>query len=130
MTKLSSLLRLVTVGWGWPLQLVCSSHINCKYRALLSSVIISFPPFTGHTTLCTLAGFTYGMKGFFIGASASVIGSAIVFVLLRLLFKNRLHAWSNQNERWKALEAVVVCDHYLHKHFSFIIPSRRQKVCH
>ncbi|KAF9534820.1 Golgi apparatus membrane protein TVP38 [Crepidotus variabilis] len=70
-------------------------------------VIISFPPLVGHTTLSTLAGFAYGMKGFFISAVASIVGSALAFVVLRLLFKQRLRAWANQNEKWKALESVV-----------------------
>lgn len=73
-------------------------------------VIISFPPAIGHTTLCTLAGFAYGMNGFFIAGPASLIGSALSFTVLRLLFKKRLHAWSSKNEKWKALESVVVCE--------------------
>ncbi|KIM46283.1 hypothetical protein M413DRAFT_441372 [Hebeloma cylindrosporum] len=70
-------------------------------------VCVSFPPLIGHTTLVTLCGFAYGMKGFFIGASASLVGSALAFVVLRFLFSEKLHAWSSQNQKWKALESVV-----------------------
>ncbi|KAI3612422.1 golgi apparatus membrane protein tvp38 [Moniliophthora roreri] len=70
-------------------------------------VIISFPPLIGHTTLVTLCGFAYGMKGFAIASTASVVGSALVFAVLRMLFSARLRAWSAQNEKWQALEAVV-----------------------
>jgi len=70
-------------------------------------VCISFPPLTGFTTLITLAGFAYGMQGFFISAVASVFGSALVFVILRRLFSHKLHAWSSQSEKWQALEAVI-----------------------
>ncbi|KAF8897443.1 Golgi apparatus membrane protein TVP38 [Infundibulicybe gibba] len=49
-------------------------------------VFISFPPLIGHTTLVTLCGFAYGMKGFFIASSGSLVGSALVFVVLRMLF--------------------------------------------
>ncbi|KAF8812349.1 Golgi apparatus membrane protein TVP38 [Phlegmacium glaucopus] len=70
-------------------------------------VCISFPPLIGHTTLVTLSGFAYGMQGFFIGATASILGSAFAFVVLRLLFSRRLHAWSSQNKKWQALESVV-----------------------
>ncbi|KAF9006474.1 Golgi apparatus membrane protein TVP38 [Cyathus striatus] len=49
-------------------------------------VVISFPPLIGHTTLVTLCGFAYGMKGFFIASSASVIGACL---------------------KWRALEDVV-----------------------
>jgi len=48
------------------------------------------------------------MKGFFIAAPASILGSALVFVVLRLLFTERLRAWSSQNQKWQALESVVV----------------------
>jgi len=73
----------------------------------VSIVIISFPPAIGHTTLCTMSGFAYGMNGFFIAGTASIIGSAVSFTVLRLLFRKRLHAWSSKNEKWQALEAVV-----------------------
>lgn len=62
----------------------------------------------GHTTLLNVCGFAYGMKGFPLAAGASVLGSAIVFVVLRLLFSKRLRIWSSTNEKWQALEAVVV----------------------
>lgn len=70
-------------------------------------VFVSFPPLIGHTTLITLCGFAYGMSGFYIGATASIIGSASAFITLRFLFSERLHAWSSQNEKWQALEEVV-----------------------
>jgi len=73
----------------------------------ISIVIISFPPALGHTTLCTLAGFAYGLTGFFISGPASIIGSALAFIVLRFLFRERLHAWSSKNEKWQALESVV-----------------------
>ncbi|GLB33709.1 putative SNARE associated Golgi protein [Lyophyllum shimeji] len=70
-------------------------------------VLISFPPLIGHTTLSTLCGFAYGMKGFWITSSASVVGAALVFVVLRFSFSKRLRQWSERNEKWQALEAVV-----------------------
>lgn len=74
------------------------------------AVCISFPPLIGHTTLVTLCGFAYGMEGFYIALAGSIIGSATVFLFLRLMFSERIRAWSAQNEKWQALEAVVVCD--------------------
>ncbi|KAF6762709.1 Golgi apparatus membrane protein TVP38 [Ephemerocybe angulata] len=70
-------------------------------------VCVSFPPLIGFTTLVTLCGFAYGMQGFYIALAGSVIGSAVVFSVLRLLFSKRIRAWSAQNEKWQALEAVV-----------------------
>ena len=48
------------------------------------------------------------MKGFPIAACGSLLGSAFTFVVLRALFKNRLRQWSETNEKWRALEMVVV----------------------
>jgi uncharacterized membrane protein YdjX (TVP38/TMEM64 family) len=62
----------------------------------------------GHTTLLNLCGFTYGMKGFLIAAPASLVASTIVFVALRYLFSGVIRSWSEKNETWKALEAVIV----------------------
>ncbi|KZT12803.1 Golgi apparatus membrane protein TVP38 [Laetiporus sulphureus 93-53] len=70
-------------------------------------VFVSFPPCIGHTTLVTLCGYAYGMKGFLIAAGASVLGSAAAFVILRMLFSERLRRWSSSNEKWQALETVV-----------------------
>jgi uncharacterized membrane protein YdjX (TVP38/TMEM64 family) len=48
------------------------------------------------------------MKGFYLAAAASLIGSALVFVILRFLFAKRLRAWTSKNEKWTALETVIV----------------------
>ncbi|TBU59163.1 Golgi apparatus membrane protein TVP38 [Dichomitus squalens] len=69
--------------------------------------VISFPPAVGHTTLITLCGYAYGMKGFPIAAGGSLLGSAFTFVVLRLLFRRRLRKWSESHETWKALETVI-----------------------
>jgi uncharacterized membrane protein YdjX (TVP38/TMEM64 family) len=61
-----------------------------------------------HTTTVTLCGFAYGMKGFYIALAGSILGSTIVFVVLRFLFSKRLRKWSVTNDKWTALEAVVV----------------------
>jgi uncharacterized membrane protein YdjX (TVP38/TMEM64 family) len=63
---------------------------------------------TGHTTTNMLCGFAYGMQGFYLAAGASAFGAAFVFVVLRLVFRARLRALSTKNERWQALESVVV----------------------
>lgn len=66
----------------------------------------------GHTTLVTLCGFAYGMKGFYIASTASVFGSALSFTILRLLFSKRLREWSGKSDKWQALESVVVCSFF------------------
>lgn len=71
-------------------------------------VVISFPPCMGHSTICTLCGFAYGMRGFPLAACGTLLGASICFVVLRFLFSRRLHEWSASNEKWQALETVVV----------------------
>ncbi|KAJ8590295.1 hypothetical protein M405DRAFT_737049 [Rhizopogon salebrosus TDB-379] len=70
-------------------------------------IIISFPPFIGHTTMLNLCGFTYGLPGIVPAAVGTLAGSAIVFVTLRMMFSKRLHTWTSTNEKWQALEAVI-----------------------
>ncbi|KAF9247207.1 Golgi apparatus membrane protein TVP38 [Melanogaster broomeanus] len=70
-------------------------------------VLVSFPPFIGHTSLANLCGFTYGMRGFIPASISTVGGSAIVFVVLRFFFSNRLRKWTATNDQWQALEAVI-----------------------
>jgi len=85
------------------------SHIPLGWVIFVIAIVVSsFPPLIGYTTVVTLCGFAYGTAGFPIAASATVIGSVIVFVVLRLLFSERLKHWSVENDKWKALEAVIL----------------------
>lgn len=72
------------------------------------SVLTSLPPMVGFTTLITLCGFSWGVPGFWLAAAGSLSGSAFAFLVLRALFWKRLRAWTARNERWQALEMVVV----------------------
>lgn len=83
-------------------------HCIASVFIFFSPVLVSFPPMIGHTTLVTLCGFAYGMKGFYIASTASVFGSALSFTILRLLFSKRLREWSGKSDKWQALESVVV----------------------
>jgi uncharacterized membrane protein YdjX (TVP38/TMEM64 family) len=58
--------------------------------------------------MVTMCGFAYGMKGFFIGLAGTILGATTAFVVLRFLFSKRLRKWSATNDKWTALEAVVV----------------------
>ncbi|KAG9317565.1 hypothetical protein JVU11DRAFT_1772 [Chiua virens] len=78
-----------------------------SFILMAAIVLISFPPFIGHTTLLNLCGFTYGMQGFIPAAISTVGGSALVFILLRSLLNDRLRRWAATNEKWRALEAVI-----------------------
>jgi uncharacterized membrane protein YdjX (TVP38/TMEM64 family) len=48
------------------------------------------------------------MKGFLVAGPVSLVASTVVFVILRYLFSDVLRSWSQKNEMWKALEAVIV----------------------
>jgi uncharacterized membrane protein YdjX (TVP38/TMEM64 family) len=82
----------------------------------------------GHTTLLNLCGFAYGIKGFLIAAPASLVASTIVFVALRYLFSGVVRSWSEKNEMWKALEAVIVSFLSFRSYRSGRLSFRMQKV--
>jgi uncharacterized membrane protein YdjX (TVP38/TMEM64 family) len=63
--------------------------------------------------MLNLCGFTYGINGFLVAAFASLVASAVVFIVLRYLFGEDLRSWSERNETWNAVEAVVVSYHIL-----------------
>ncbi|KAI0776020.1 Golgi apparatus membrane protein TVP38 [Trametes elegans] len=84
------------------------SHYPFGWLILFAAFfLVSIPPCVGHTTLITVTGYAYGMKGFTLAAAGSLFGSAFAFVILRLLFSRRLKTWSQSSEKWQALETVV-----------------------
>lgn len=83
-------------------------HVYCGLCLMTILVILSFPPLWGYTTVVTLCGFTYGLNGFWLAGPGAVVGSAIVFVTLRLCFASRLREMRAHNEVWAAFENVIV----------------------
>jgi len=84
------------------------SHMKYGWLIILGAmIIISFPPMTSYTTIVTLCGFAYGMKGFYIALAGTVLGASTTFLVLRFLFSKRLRKWSATNDKWIALETVV-----------------------
>ncbi|KAI0693578.1 hypothetical protein BC835DRAFT_1353287 [Cytidiella melzeri] len=84
------------------------SHLRFGWLILVAIMtVISFPPCTGFTTSVTLCGFAYGMNGFFVAAAGTLVGSGVVFTVLRWLFSKRLRKWASTNDKWQALEAVI-----------------------
>jgi hypothetical protein len=70
--------------------------------------VCSVPPLVGFTTLISVCGFAWGIKGFLLACPATFLGAAFSFLLLRFVFKSRLKRLSETNDRWRALEEVVV----------------------
>ena len=102
-------------GWTILLAMLGMSHASVisggATELYFNLVVISFPPCIGHTTTVTLCGFAYGMQGFYLAAGGSMLGSALTFAVLRFLFSKRLRKWSSSNEKWQALESVIVSTH-------------------
>ena len=82
----------------------------------------------GHTAMLNLCGFTYGINGFLVAAFASLVASAVVFIVLRYLFGEDLRSWSERNETWNAVEAVVVSYHTLPCYGLGLMSSRMPRV--
>jgi uncharacterized membrane protein YdjX (TVP38/TMEM64 family) len=71
---------------------------------------VSFPPMIGYSTCVTIAGFVYGMKGWFIIASATVIGSTASFIVSRTVLKKYVSRLAERNKRFAALSLVLKHD--------------------
>ena len=106
--------NLAATRYGWLIFFIASG-VHAERLILLHvvhysvSVIVSFPPLIGHTTVVTLCGFAFGVKGFWIAAPGALFGAAFVFVLLRFFFDQKLRQWSANHKKWKGLVEVVVC---------------------
>jgi uncharacterized membrane protein YdjX (TVP38/TMEM64 family) len=73
----------------------------------LRQVITSIPPLIGGSTTLTVCGFAYGIKSFAFVAPAACIGAAFAFLTLRYFFRERVRKFTQKQEKWRALEAVI-----------------------
>ena len=71
---------------------------------------VAFPPMIGYSTCVTVAGFVFGMKGWFIIASATVVGSTASFVVSRTLLRGFVGRLTEKNKRFAALSLVLKHD--------------------
>ncbi|EUC62303.1 SNARE associated protein [Rhizoctonia solani AG-3 Rhs1AP] len=76
---------------------------------ILSAIIIitSLPPLVGGSTTLTVCGFAYGAKAFSFVAPAACIGAAFAFLTLRYFFREKVRRFTQRQEKWRALEAVI-----------------------
>jgi uncharacterized membrane protein YdjX (TVP38/TMEM64 family) len=72
--------------------------------------VVSFPPMIGYSTLVTIAGFVFGMRGWFIMASATIIGSTCSLVVSRTLLKDFVGKMTAKNKQFAALSLVLKHD--------------------
>ncbi|KAI7239690.1 hypothetical protein KC330_g1794 [Hortaea werneckii] len=71
---------------------------------------VSFPPMIGYSTCVTIGGFVFGMKGWFILASATIVGSTCSFIVSKTLLKGYVSRIAEQNKRFAALSLVLKHD--------------------
>jgi len=70
-------------------------------------ILCSIPPLIGFSTMMTVVGFAWGVRGWLIAAPLAILGSTISFIILRYLFSHRVRKWTTSNEKWTAMEDVV-----------------------
>jgi uncharacterized membrane protein YdjX (TVP38/TMEM64 family) len=72
--------------------------------------VVSFPPLIGYSTLVTVAGVVFGMRGWFIIASATIIGSTCSLVVSRTLLRDFVGKITAKNKQFAALSLVLKHD--------------------
>jgi uncharacterized membrane protein YdjX (TVP38/TMEM64 family) len=88
--------RDVSGGWAilWALTFICA-----------------FPPIIGYSTAVTVCGFVYGFpNGWFIAATATVIGSLASFVASRTVLSKYVHRLVGGDKRFEALALTLKHD--------------------
>lgn len=89
-----------------------------KWRALPGGWIIlfllicltAFPPVIGYSTCLTIAGFVWGMNGWFIAASANVVGAGLSFIASRTVLSHYVHSLVGQDKRFTAFALTLKHD--------------------
>jgi len=80
--------------------------------AILWAIIFltAFPPIIGYSTALTLAGFVFGMKGWFIAASANIVGSFVSFLACRTILSSYVHKLIGEDKRFHAFGLTLKHD--------------------
>ncbi|KAI0537605.1 tlg2-vesicle protein of [Xylaria digitata] len=74
----------------------------------LLSVVAAFPPLIGYSTTITIAGFIFGFpRGWFIVASATVLGSTASFIASRTVLSAYVQRLVGEDRRFVALGQVL-----------------------
>lgn len=76
----------------------------------LATFLVSFPPMIGYSTCVTIAGFVYGMNGWFIVSTATVIGSTCSFLVSRTVLKGFVARLTANDKRFAALSLTLKHD--------------------
>ncbi|GIZ43720.1 hypothetical protein CKM354_000693700 [Cercospora kikuchii] len=76
----------------------------------IMTFFVSFPPMIGYSTCVTIGGFVFGMPGWFILASATIVGSTCSFIVSRTVLKNFVSRMTEKNTQFAALSLVLKHD--------------------
>jgi len=87
-------------------------HVNGGWMILwLLTFISAFPPLIGYSTTVTISGFVYGFpNGWFIVASATVVGSLASFLASRTILSKYVHKLVGKDKRFEALALTLKHD--------------------
>ncbi len=72
--------------------------------------LTAFPPVIGYSTCLTIAGFVFGMKGWFIAAAANVFGSWLSFMASRTVLSSYVHRLVGEDKRFTAFALTLKHD--------------------
>lgn len=72
--------------------------------------LVSFPPMIGYSSCVTIAGFVFGMKGWFIVSTATIVGSTCSFIVSRTVLRSFVSKLTEKNKRFAALSLVLKHD--------------------
>lgn len=74
-------------------------------------IVVSFPPLIGYSTLLTIAGIVYGFpNGWFIAATATVVGSTLSFLVSRHILKRYAERLAARDNRFAAFALTIKHD--------------------
>ena len=76
----------------------------------IMTFVVSFPPMIGYSSCVTIAGFVFGMKGWFIMSTATVAGSTAAFIVSRGVLKNFVAKLAERSKQFAALSLVLKHD--------------------
>ncbi|KAH9826276.1 Golgi apparatus membrane protein tvp38 [Teratosphaeria destructans] len=72
--------------------------------------VVSFPPMIGYSTCVTIAGFVFGLRGWWIMSTASVAGSTAAFLASRTVLRPFVSKLTEKNKKFSALSLVLKHD--------------------
>ncbi|KFY22669.1 hypothetical protein V493_06422 [Pseudogymnoascus sp. VKM F-4281 (FW-2241)] len=107
-----------TIGIFAESLLAALAAVAVPWRALPGGWLISFalifitafPPVMGYALALIVTGYVYGMKGWFICASATVIGSYCSFLASRTILSKYVHRLVGEDRHFKAFSSILKHD--------------------